>query len=190
QCICAEVKNSGQSGLRRFRYVGRFLAAGSGELERVRTSHASSWRLRRQDPPGAGRHQPAAARARLCNHGRRGNQELTRGLMHPILARVSRLALYLAVWTLVGLLLARLPPWPGGRGAARATVVAVPLALAYAFFCLSAWYVSRSSPLGSTGALRLSATTLTSSIISSALWLVVARGWVDLFARRGEQGPS
>src|SRR5689334_11119115 len=106
--------------------------------------------------------------------------------MHPILARVSRLALYLAAWTLVGLLLAALLAGPGGLGAARAVAVAVPLALAYAFFCLSAWYVSRSSPLGSTGALRLTATALTSSIISSALWLVVARGWIELFARASD----
>src|SRR5262245_58849703 len=103
--------------------------------------------------------------------------------MHPILARGSRLALYLAVWTLVGLLLAALLAGPGGLDALRAMAVAVPLALAYAFFCLSAWYVSRSSPLGAAGALRLIATVLTSSIISSALWLVVARGWLELFAR-------
>jgi two-component system, LytTR family, sensor histidine kinase AlgZ len=103
--------------------------------------------------------------------------------MHPILARGRRLALYLAVWTLVGLLLAALLAGPGGLGAVPALAVAVPLALAYAFFCLSAWYVSSSSPLGSTGALRLIATTLTSSVISSALWLVVARGWLELFAR-------
>lgn len=110
--------------------------------------------------------------------------------MHPILARSSRLALYLAVWTLVGLLLAALLAGQGGLGAARAAAVGVPLTLAYAFFCLSAWYVSRSSPLGSTGAVRLSATTLTSSIISSALWLAVARGWIELFARGGEPASS
>ena len=110
--------------------------------------------------------------------------------MHPILARGGRLALYLAVWTLVGLLLAALLAGPGGLGAARAVAVAVPLALAYAFFCLSAWYVSRSSPLGSSGALRLTATALTSSIISSALWLAVARGWLELFTAGSEPASA
>jgi hypothetical protein len=110
--------------------------------------------------------------------------------MHPILARGSRLALYLAVWTFVGLLLAALLAGPGGLGATRALGIAVPLALAYAFFCLSAWYVSRSTPLGPTGAVRLVVTVLTSSIISSALWLVLARGWLELLARGSEPASA
>ncbi len=102
--------------------------------------------------------------------------------MHPILARGSRLALYLGAWTLVGMLLAALLAGPGGLSATRSLVVAIPLALVYAFFCLSAWYVARSTPLGPTGGVRLIATALTASAISSAAWLVVARGWLELFA--------
>jgi histidine kinase len=102
--------------------------------------------------------------------------------MHPILARSSRLALYLGAWTLVGMLLAALLAGPGGLSATRSLVVAIPLALVYAFFCLSAWYVARSTPLGPTGGVRLIATALTASAISSAAWLVVARGWLELFA--------
>ena len=56
------------------------------------------------------------------------------------------------------------------------------MALLYAFFCLSAWYVAR-TPIGPTGAVRVSATALSSSVISSAAWLIVARGWLELFAR-------
>ena len=106
--------------------------------------------------------------------------------MHPILARGSRLALYLAVWTFLGLLLAALLTGPGGLAAAQALGIALPLALAYAFVCLSAWYVARSTPLGPTGPVRLIATALTSSMISSALWLVVARGWLEVFTRGSE----
>src|SRR5262245_55066556 len=102
--------------------------------------------------------------------------------MHPILARGSRLALYLGAWTLVGMLLAALLAGPGGLTVVRSLVVSIPLALVYAFFCLSAWYVARSTPLGPTGGVRLIATALTASIISSAAWLVVARGWLELFA--------
>lgn len=101
--------------------------------------------------------------------------------MHPILARASRLALYLTVWTFIGLLLAALLMGPGGVAAIQALAISLPLALAYAFFCLSAWYVARSNPLGPTGAVRLIATSLTSSILSSALWLVIARGWLEVF---------
>ena len=106
--------------------------------------------------------------------------------MHPILARASRLALYLGVWTIVGLLLAALLSGPGGLAAGQAVGIALPLALAYAFFCLSAWYVSRSAPLATTGSLRLLATALSSSMISSGVWLLIARGWLEVFARGSE----
>jgi len=102
--------------------------------------------------------------------------------MHPILARGSRLALYLGVWTLVGVLLAALLAGPGGLTGTRSLVISIPLALVYAFFCLSAWYVARSTPLGPTGGMRLVATAVTASVISSAVWLIVARGWLELVA--------
>jgi sensor histidine kinase YesM len=103
--------------------------------------------------------------------------------MHPILARGRRLALYLGAWTLLGLLLAALLAAPGGLGPAASPGIAIPLALVYAFFCLSAWYVARSTPLGPTGPIRLTVTALTASVISSAAWLIVARGWLQVFAR-------
>jgi len=109
--------------------------------------------------------------------------------MHPILARGSRLALYLGVWTIVGALLAALLAGAGGLAVTRSLVISVPLALVYAFFCLSAWYVARSTPLGATGAVRLAVTALTASVISSAVWLVVARGWLELFAEGARIAP-
>jgi hypothetical protein len=101
--------------------------------------------------------------------------------MHPILARGSRLGLYLGAWTLLGLLLAALLATPGAVTAAQSVGIAIPLALVYAFFCLSAWYVARSTPLGPTRSVRLVATAVTASIISSAAWLLVARGWLQIF---------
>jgi two-component system sensor histidine kinase AlgZ len=103
--------------------------------------------------------------------------------MHPILARGRRLGLYLGAWTLLGFLLAALLATAGGLGPAASVGIAIPLALVYAFFCLSAWYVARSAPLGRTGILRLVVTALTASAISSAAWLIVARAWLQLFAR-------
>jgi hypothetical protein len=103
--------------------------------------------------------------------------------MHPILARGRRLALYLGAWTLLGILLAAVLAAPGGLDAASSLAVAIPLALLYAFFCLSAWYVARSTPIGPTGSVRMAATGLSASVISSAAWLIVARGWFELFAR-------
>jgi two-component system sensor histidine kinase AlgZ len=105
--------------------------------------------------------------------------------MHPILARGGRLALYLAVWALGGILLAALLSGAGGLGWFWSLVVAMPLTLTYAFFCLSSWYVSRSMPLAATGTVRLTATALTAAVMSSAAWLALARGWIEMLARRG-----
>jgi two-component system sensor histidine kinase AlgZ len=105
--------------------------------------------------------------------------------MHPILARGGRLALYLGLWTAVGVLLAVLLVAQTGFGWKQAALVALPLALLYAFVCLSAWYVSRGMPLAATGAVRIIATALSASAISSAMWLFAARTWVDWLARRG-----
>ena len=66
--------------------------------------------------------------------------------MHPILGRVDRLAIYLGVWlsacALVAGVFTRF-----GLGWIEALVLLVPLFLIYAFVCLSAWYVSRATPL-------------------------------------------
>jgi signal transduction histidine kinase len=101
--------------------------------------------------------------------------------MHPILARGSRLAAYLGAWTILGLLLAALLATSGAVGPIQASAIAVPMALVYGFICLSTWYVARSTPLGPGGIVRVVATALTSSLISSAAWLVAARGWLQVF---------
>jgi two-component system sensor histidine kinase AlgZ len=105
--------------------------------------------------------------------------------MHPILARGARLALYQAVWALAGILLAGLLRSTGSLEWSQSLIVAIPLTVTYGFFCLSAWYVSRSMPLAATGPVRLAATALTAASISSALWLVLSRVWVEVLARRG-----
>ena len=74
--------------------------------------------------------------------------------MHPDPRARGSLALYLGLWVIVGLLLAGLL-----AGAERASdgsasaMVALPLATAFSFVCLSAWYVARGMPLATTGAL-------------------------------------
>jgi two-component system sensor histidine kinase AlgZ len=105
--------------------------------------------------------------------------------MHPILARRSRVGLYLGLWVLVGGLLAALLVALAGLHWTHAAGVALPLAIIYAFVCLSAWYVARSMPLVSTGAARVVSTALTAALISSAGWLLIARGWVGVLSGRG-----
>ena len=104
--------------------------------------------------------------------------------MHPILARGGRLASYLALWVTVGVLLGALLVALVGIGWKPAVIVSVPLAALYAFVCLSAWYVSRGMPLGATGAVRIVATALTASALSSGLWLLASHAWIDWLVRR------
>lgn len=103
--------------------------------------------------------------------------------MHPILARGGRLALYLGLWVLVGLLLSALLAAQTGLSWLRTVAIALPLATIYSFVCLSAWYVARGMPLVTTGVVRIAATGITASLVSSALWTFIGRGWVGLVTR-------
>jgi two-component system sensor histidine kinase AlgZ len=117
--------------------------------------------------------------------------------VHPILTRGSRLALYLGLWVLAAGLLAQVLAARLGLAWLQAAFVALPVALVYAFVCLSAWYVARSLPIKTTGTARIILTGLASSMISSAVWLavagfwlgfLVARGWLPAFARGSGYG--
>ena len=97
--------------------------------------------------------------------------------MHPILSRVSRLASYLAVWTVAAVLVAgvltRLDlTW------VEALVFLVPLFLVYAFACLSAWYVCRAFPLRGDSLLLVLASCGLAALTASAVWLAIARAWI------------
>lgn len=97
--------------------------------------------------------------------------------MALVLERRGRLGLYAALWLFVGLLLAVLLTGQAGLDWTSSLLVALPLAAVYSSVCMSAWYVARSTPLSSSGSVRLIATALGASIISSGAWLAVARGW-------------
>jgi len=105
--------------------------------------------------------------------------------MHPILARGGRLALYLGLWLPVSGLLALLLAGRMALSWFQAELVALPVASAYAFVCLSSWYVARSLPIKTTGTPRILTTGIIAAILSSAVWLTVARFWLSLLVRRG-----
>jgi len=110
--------------------------------------------------------------------------------MHPILARGGRLALYLSVWTLVGALLALLLGGRLGLTWLQSVLIALPVASAYAFVCLSSWYVARSLPLTSTGAASIVFTGIVASIFSSAGWLALTSLWLYVLNSRGWFGAA
>ncbi|MBS1855268.1 MAG: histidine kinase [Acidobacteria bacterium] len=67
--------------------------------------------------------------------------------MHPILHRRLRLALYLAAWSPVLALAGYAARASRDTSWLRATALAAPAMLMFAFTCLSAWYVCRVQPL-------------------------------------------
>jgi Histidine kinase len=105
--------------------------------------------------------------------------------MHPILERSGRLVLYLALWVLVGALLALALTGRLGLTWVQAALISVPVASAYAFVCLSAWYVARSLPISTSGTPRIVGTGIVAAVLSSAGWLALARLWMAILVRRG-----
>jgi len=97
--------------------------------------------------------------------------------MHPILAFRGRLGPYLAAWgplaaLLTGLLRIGGLPW------LQAGVVALPLAVVYAFMCLAAWYPCRSAPIRHGPFAKVIVTQLSAAALSAMLWLFLADTWV------------
>jgi hypothetical protein len=71
-----------------------------------------------------------------------------------------------------------LPSWPD------ALVVAVPASLAYAFVCLSAFYLCRAVPLD-TAPLRLVGTHSMAAASSAAVWVLLVEVWTRVLGRVG-----
>ena len=97
--------------------------------------------------------------------------------MHPILARLERLAAYLALWSaigvLIGLVLTRQGlTWP------EALVLVLPPLLGYAFVCLSAWYVCRAMPLASSGVPGVLTASVVAASVAGGLWLALDEIWI------------
>ena len=100
--------------------------------------------------------------------------------MHPILSRPANLAAYMTIWLPLGGLLASLLALQGVFGWTHAAAIAVPLTVFYGFLCLSAWYVTSGSPVDRVGPVRLATTAAAAAFLSSAVWLLVARGWLGV----------
>jgi hypothetical protein len=106
--------------------------------------------------------------------------------MHPILARPSRLAAYVAIWIPLGGALASLLALQHVFGWEEAAVFALPLAVALGFLCLSAYYTAHGLPSTRLDLPRLAVTAVASAFLSSAVWLLLARGWLAAVSSMGE----
>ncbi len=100
--------------------------------------------------------------------------------MHPILAERKRLALYLAAWMPVVILLTALVVLVNQARWSTSLALSLPLCAVYAFQCLPAWYLCRSVPLRPKRLLQAGVFLGLASIVSAGFWLLVGSQWAAL----------
>ncbi len=105
--------------------------------------------------------------------------------MHPILTDGRRLAIYLAAWLPVSAILITIFAFEGSLPWTSLAIFTLPLDLGYAFVCLGTFYLCRAAPLHPSGVARALGTQLGAALTSSALWVLVARGWLGLLGSWG-----
>jgi len=105
--------------------------------------------------------------------------------MHPLFSNPGRLTLYLAAWIPAAALVAIEFATVGNLPWGAAIALAGPLALAYAFVCLAAWYPCRATPLQTSGGARLLGTHASAALLSAGLWIVLASAWARTLASMG-----
>lgn len=103
--------------------------------------------------------------------------------MHPILARLDRLVLYLGAWLPGSALLTALVGVASGTPWLQVTALTLPLGLVYAFVCLAAFYPCQAMPVGSSGLVQLLTTHALAAGISSSVWIAAGIGWSKLLDR-------
>jgi len=106
-------------------------------------------------------------------------------MVHPILAARGRLNLYLLAWNPIALLLALVLALGSGLPWVQSIALAIPLALVYAFVCLSGWYMSRQMPRSSGDLFRLLGVHTAAAGLSSILWLALGRGIAHVLESAG-----
>jgi hypothetical protein len=109
--------------------------------------------------------------------------------MHPILARLERIASYLGAWLVVAGLLAAVLNFQGLAWTA-ALLLVVPVSLVYAFVCLSAWYICKATPLSTSRAFRILSSSAIGAAVASGLFVGAARVWVSVLGTVTSLGPT
>src|SRR5207253_829515 len=59
-----------------------------------------------------------------------------------------------------------------------AVVLLFPPLVAYAFICLSAWYVCRAMPLATSGVPHVLATSGLAALVAGGIWIGLTEGWM------------
>src|SRR5436190_9892601 len=110
--------------------------------------------------------------------------------MHPLLAGRLRASLYFGLWLGMGVALATLLVLLEPRPIWHAVVFVGPRTAIYASICLSAWYVCRWHPLGTTEPARLIVGLALSALQASVIWVGIGGLWALALSRFAHIGPD
>lgn len=110
--------------------------------------------------------------------------------MHPLLAGRMRPTFYFALWLGTGAALAALLVLLEPRPIWHAAAFLGPLTAIYASVCLSAWYVCRAHPLGTTSGTRLIGGLAGAALQASAVWVGLGALWAVVLSRLAGIGPD
>lgn len=97
--------------------------------------------------------------------------------MHPILTDKKRIAIYLVIWGIVGILSGFILTSITGSSILHSILYALPLLLVYAEMNLSAWYICKAFPLEKTSIWRVMLAVVVSTVTISSVWTLSAWGW-------------
>ncbi|HYM33779.1 MAG TPA: histidine kinase [Steroidobacteraceae bacterium] len=99
--------------------------------------------------------------------------------MHPIFARPVRLALYIGVWIVFGILLAAVIAIGREATFVWALEFTLPLAVLLSFVAVSLWYLVQALPVAETPLTKFLGTWLSAGVVSLAVWLAVGFVWAE-----------
>jgi hypothetical protein len=88
---------------------------------------------------------------------------------------MRRLAMYLIAWIPIAALVAYLLAASSGLTRTEALVLSVPLCLAYAFVCLSAYYECRALPIDKSSDVKMLASHIAAGLVGAGIWLLAAK---------------
>src|SRR6185295_1025863 len=94
-----------------------------------------------------------------------------------------------ALWCAIGVFECAVLTRQGALTWPEALVQVLPPLIVYAFICLSAWYVCRSTPLSTSSISRVLSAALVAAWIAAALWLALNEAWLATLESMPELGP-
>jgi len=95
--------------------------------------------------------------------------------MHPILAKSTRLTVYLLAWVPIAGMLVYLLGLSGHLSWGESAALMIPLTVFDAFICLSPWYLCRTLPPRAAGAFKLLVNLLGAALVSGLLLVVAGK---------------